>query len=176
MNESQLREARGEVIEATCNLEVMINALISMRYLRKVEKNFIQDVLCNDQCTLGLKRSILERWVALAEEKHGKEDPTVKLERARIQDINRLMRIRNIFAHTSPAWTDLGDGGHKDYAPDPKRPGSAIDYENCIEEFHSLEPAVNRWLMEKYETMSGLKRLDPPDTWTDHDSGASQHS
>ena len=59
MDNQTLSQMRSEVIEKFINLEMIINAIISQHYFRKVYMPFFFEVLYDEYCSFGLKRRIL---------------------------------------------------------------------------------------------------------------------
>ena len=63
MDETELTEARGQIIEDSIDLETMINLVISIHYLGKISSQFYYEVLYDEYFTLGLKLRILEKII-----------------------------------------------------------------------------------------------------------------
>lgn len=83
-----LSQKRGEIIEKFMNIELIISCIIARNYAPKengINKTFLTDVLYDEYFHCGLKIRILEKIV---------EDSIL------IQELRRLNKIRNIFAHS----------------------------------------------------------------------------
>jgi hypothetical protein len=140
MEEKTLSQMRAEVIEKLINIEIIINAIISQHYLKKVVKPFLLEVLYDEYFSFALRRRILEKILKKSIPNYDKKQ---------IEDLNRLNTIRNYFAHTGP---EIFEGpitpheGQKGIVPDPRNLDKAIDYTQLYTEFHKLESTVIKYL------------------------------
>jgi hypothetical protein len=138
MDETELTEARGQIIEDSIDLETMINLVISIHYLGKVSSQFYYEVLYDEYFTLGLKLRILEKIV-----------PQAKADKKHIDNLRRLSAIRNYFAHSGTQFIHpgkLGMDGMVGEVPDPKKPDKSIDYDSLSQEFQRKQPAEFKYL------------------------------
>lgn len=145
MDTPTLSQMRAEVIEKFINLETIINAIISQHYFGKVHKPFFLEVLYDQHCTFGLKRSILEKIIP-------------NLHKTQLQNLHRLSHLRNYFAHTGPEIferEEILSKGQPGIVPDPRKLDKAIDYSQLYEEFQKLEPAVAEYLFKLYQELGG---------------------
>jgi len=136
MEEKTLSQMRAEVIEKFINIETIINAIISQHYFGNVNKQFFLEVLYDQNFNFALRHSILEKIVP-------------DLDRTQLQNLHRLNRIRNYFAHTG---TEIFEGaevpteGQVGIVYDPRNLDKTIDYTQLYEEFHTLESTVINYL------------------------------
>jgi hypothetical protein len=145
MGTPTLSQMRAEVIEKFINLETIINAIICQHYFKRVYKQFFLEVLYNEHCTFGLKRSILEKIIP-------------NLDKTQLQNLNRLNTIRNYFAHTGPEMfegAEIPSKGQQGVVPDPRKMAKALDYSQLHQEFQKLEPTVARYLFKLYQELGG---------------------
>ena len=139
-----LRQARNDVIEKLINLESIISAIISQYYFKRVATEFYFGMLYNENFSLGLKRSILERIPEVAQ--------------SMIQKLNKLMKIRNRFAHCGPQvfWGDvLPAEGEKATIPDPDSWRKPLDFAKLYKEFVEMEPQVTQYFFNFYNNLGG---------------------
>ena len=59
MIDPNIAQHRTEVITRFINLETMINSIICNYYMHKLDKNFILDILYDENFTFSLRRNIL---------------------------------------------------------------------------------------------------------------------
>ena len=140
-----LRKSRNVVIEKLINLESLISAIICQYYLKRVTTKFYFGVLYNENFSLGLKRGILEK--------------IPQIDQRMIHKLNRLMKIRNRFAHCGPQvfWgTTLPTEGEKPVIPDPENWRASLDFEALYTEFLAEEPEVTKYLFEFFRTLGGV--------------------
>ena len=145
MNRETLSKYRSDVIEKFINCEMIISAIISQHYFKKIFIEFLLEVLYDEHFTFGLKRSILEKIVP-------------DLNKAKINDLNRLNRIRNYFAHRNQEFffgPEKPEPGTKGVIPDPRDVKKEIDFEKLYKEFIKKEPEVTRYLADIFIGLGG---------------------
>ena len=95
---------------------------------------------------MGLKRNILEKIL----------DPA---HREATRHLRRLMTIRNHFAHRSR--TVFSQDHPAGYAPDPKKPEEALDYDALVAEFDVLCPKIEKALIAAFRSKGGATSESP---------------
>ncbi len=146
MNHETLSKYRNEIIEKTINIEWLINAIISQHYFKKVVKPFLLEVLYDENFAFSLKRNILEKIVPL-------------FDKNKMQDLRRLMTIRNYFAHCNQEFlqiTEFVDSERKGNVPDPRNPARGIDFEELYFEFTRKNDGLTKYLAEKFIEKGGF--------------------
>lgn len=135
----QILKFRGEVIELFANIENMIGIIISFHYFKMLNKLFLLEVLYDDNCSFSLKRNILFKIVP-------DFDDDVR------NCLYRMNSIRNIFAHCG---LKLMGGPTPDsmieFFPDPRNPQKNLDFKALRDEFITLLPKVNNYLLKLLE-------------------------
>jgi len=138
MNKREIIFRRGAVIDAFVSIELMINAIISMHYLKTVDTGFVIDVLNNEMSSFGFKKTLLKQ--ILGEE----------IYKSDFQNLEKLNRIRNLFGHASlklKNGENIADEKAVIYFNDPKKPGNEVDPKTESEEFEKLFLLVDNWLI-----------------------------
>jgi hypothetical protein len=125
-------------------MEMLVNAIISQHYLKKVVDAFLLEVLYDEYFNFGLKINILEKIL----------EKINKFDNKKIQNLRRLNNIRNHFAHRNQQFIDLNSGEER--VPDPKRPNVGLDLEFLHDEFVSKEKEVVLFLKEIFERLGGV--------------------
>ncbi len=93
---------------------------------------FVMDVLYNENFNFGLKRSILEKIIP-------------KIDKYKINMLNRLNKIRNYFAHCNNEifkGVEIPAPETQGIIPDPRNTNEGIDFEILYEEFIKQESEV----------------------------------
>lgn len=140
MNQKEIIFLRGEVINSFIGIELMVNTIISMHYLGRVDTNFTIDILNNEMSSFGFKKTMLKQ--ILGEKKHASD----------FQKLEKLNRIRNLFGHaTLILMSDKGiksitDEKAKILFRNPKKPNEEIDPETKFKEYEKLFLEVDNWL------------------------------
>ncbi|MBU1014000.1 MAG: sister chromatid cohesion protein PDS5 [Bacteroidetes bacterium] len=145
MTDTNTSMYRSEVIEKAINIEWIINSIISQHYFNRVDMKFLLDFLYDEYCSFALKRRVLLKIV---------NDFDPKME----SHLNRLMNIRNYFAHCNQEIFDAGETltqESKGKILDPKKPEREIDFEKLHKEFISIETLVSKYLFEIYQRKGG---------------------
>lgn len=146
MNQKILSKYRSEVIEKFINCEMIMNAIISQHYFKKIITSFLFEVLYDEYFSFGLKRRILEKIVP-------------NLERRKIDDLNRLNTIRNYFAHCNQEFFEGSEMPGEEVGwivPDPKDIEKGIDFEKLYKEFIEKEEGVVQYLVDIFKEMGGI--------------------
>ncbi len=140
--DKQISQYRSYVIEKFINLEMMINVIITIYYLKKTSFQFLYEVLYDEYFSFALKRRILVKIL----------DNINKLDEKEINKLNRMNTIRNYYAHCRMRYTPI-EG--EEYYPDPRKKGKKIDFEKMYKEFIKNEKTVLDYLFKIYEEMGG---------------------
>ncbi len=137
----KISQYRAEVIEQAINIETIVNAIICQHYLKRVRIDFWLQVLYDEYFSFGLKRRILTKIVD-------------EFDNKKIQDLNRLINIRNYFAHYNQEiikGAQINDGT----IPDPRNTMKSIDFEQLYEEFKVIATQIETWLSRIYQNKGG---------------------
>ena len=140
MKNEEIIHHRGKVLHSFVTVELMINTIISMHYLKRVDSDFVIDVLNNEMSSFGFKKSILKQILNGADH----ESSFKKLE--------KLNRIRNLFAHATPilmnvdVTKNINDERAEVWFRNPKIPGTEVDPQIKFKEYNELFPQVCSWL------------------------------
>ena len=141
-----LSKYRSEVIEKFINAEMIINAIISQHYFKKVLKPFLLEVLYDEYFSFGLKRRIIEKIIP-------------DIDTKKIHDLNRLNTIRNYFAHSNQEFFEGSEKpkpGIKGIIPDPRDIEKGIDFEKLYKEFIEKESEVTKYLAKIFTDIGGV--------------------
>lgn len=139
---------RSEVIERTINVEWLINAIISQHYFKRVVRPFLLEVLYDEYFSFGLRRRILEKIVK-------------DFDQRKLQDLNRVNRIRNYFAHCNQEFfegAELPENSAEGKVIDPRRLDRAIDFEELHDEFAKIVGGLEQYLVSVCLSMGGELR------------------
>lgn len=151
MNKQEIIFQRGLVIDAFVTIELMINTIISMHYLKTVDTGFVIDVLNNEMSSFGFKKTLLKQ--ILDEKTYNSE----------FQKLEKLNRLRNLFGHASlklQEGTNIADQNAKICFNDPKKSSSEVDPKTASKEFEKLFLEVLSWL----QTVGTEKGINYPST------------
>jgi hypothetical protein len=143
MDECKIKERRAEIIERSINIESIVSTVICQHYLKLADMKFITEVLYDESFTVGLKLNILNKFI---------KEPEYK---DLVQNLRRLNRIRNIFAHCGPELISIKD--NHQYILDPKNPDKedGIDFEALHQEFLSLAGKTELNLAKLFQAKGG---------------------
>ena len=141
MEPEKLSKARAEVIEKFINLEFLTNAIISQSYFGKVSRQFLLEVLYDENFSFALKRKILEKILA----RHK------SLNKVAIEDLNRLNTIRNYFAHLNIEFLDAG----APLVPNPRNPTEGVNFDKLYSEFNQKEKTSKEFLFSVLKSLGG---------------------
>lgn len=144
---SNISEYRSEVIEKFINIETLINAIICHHYFHRVIMSFFLEVLYDEHFNFSLRRNIFEKIL----KKLG------KYENNKIQNLHKLNKIRNYFAHCNQEIFRLDKSGtvKNSGVPDPRKIENYIDFKEKYKEFIQLEPEMSIYLGKVYKEMGG---------------------
>lgn len=145
-----LKEQRGEVIDAAVNVETLLDAIISHHYVGKVTFAFMFEVLSDESCPFALKVNVL-----------GKIRPN--LGKGFGEQLRRFSSIRNHFAHRGKGFTSMAVSGEVFRYPDPKDPTKSLDFDAEFEEFTKLNKEIVDVLWSDIKT-TGILPADPEAT------------
>ncbi len=142
-----ISEYRSEVIEKFINIETLINAIICQHYFHRIITQFFFDVLYDEHFNFSLRRNIFEKIL----KKLG------KYEDKKIQDLYKLNKIRNYFAHCNQEIFRLDKNGSvKDSGvPDPRKTKNYINFNEQYKEFIKLEPEITTYLAKVFKEIGG---------------------
>ena len=145
MDDKDLSKYRAEVIEKAINLEWLMNAIISQRYFKLVNINFLFEVLYDEYFSFALRRRILEKIVK-------------DFDKKKWNDLNRTNTIRNYFAHCNQQifeGPDLPAKGVQGKVLDPRNLDREIDFENLHKEFMLKIGPLEKYLADILLEMGG---------------------
>jgi len=142
VDKQRLMKLRGLVIDQMINLETMISAIICQHYFNRVRKDFLLEMLYDEQFTFALKRRIFEKII--------NKTPS-DLNEQSMRDIYRLNTIRNLFAHCgieiiSPPTPLSSDRRRR--IPNPRAVDKELDFESLYAEFTRKGSAVSNYLQK----------------------------
>lgn len=157
MPESDRSRQRGEVIERSMDIEWLMNAIISQHYFGQVRLPFVIEVLCDENCSFGMKRSVIDKIVK-------------DFDGQRMQDLYRLCYIRNQFAHVHEKFVPGSESPPTDaIAVDSRRvkrwngsaeglQTAAISFDALYEEFMRIAGPLVDYLLGVHEGLGGVVR------------------
>ena len=142
MKYNDLSSKRGEVIERFISVENVISFIISQHYVHEVNWDFVLNFLGNEHCNFALKKNIL-RQIVYGEKSINKV----------ITAIEKLNKIRNLFAHAKVAKNESGDA----FFINPINPHEeqVILCQSEFYEFFKIYPDVIREL-KKFANQKGI--------------------
>ena len=141
MEPEKLSKCRSEVIEKFINIEFLTNAIISQAYFGKISRQFLLEVLYDENFSFALKRKVLEKILI----RHK------LLDKPKIEDLNRLNTIRNYFAHLNIEFLDAG----APLVPNPRNPSEAVDFDKLYSEFNQKEKSSKEFLFKTLSALGG---------------------
>jgi hypothetical protein len=147
VNSQGIQQKRGEVIERTINVEMIVDAIICQNYFKRVVAPFLFEVLNDEYFSFGLKIRILEKVLPDSDRK-------------KLQNLRRVNTIRNYFAHCNLFVISVGEDDGSIF--DPRKPDRGVDLEELFEEFCSIEPSTTTYLAKKYKEMGGELHKEIP--------------
>lgn len=133
-------------MEKFINCEWIVNVIISQHYFKKANGPFMFEVLYDEYFNFGLKRKILKKILP-------------DIDKAKIDDLNRLSTIRNYFAHCNQEFFEGPEKpkpGTKGVIPDPKNHKGGIDFEKLYSEFILKEPEIIKYLVKIFRDLGGI--------------------
>lgn len=137
---------RAEIIEKFINIESLMNSIITRRFFKYPPVEFLFDVLYDPCFTFALRRNIFLKVYPSFNDK-------------KLEDLNRLNNIRNLFAHCGPevVWVASPPSSHSPTViPDPKKPREKVfDFESLHKEFLEKEGPMTVYLADIYKKLGG---------------------
>ena len=152
MDKDKISKYRSEVIESFINVEWIINAIISQHYIKRVEQSFLFEVLYDEYFTFALRRRILEKIIKNND----------KLDKQKVQDLNRLNTIRNYFAHCSQEFIFLSEKPPRWKVVDPRNIKNEVDFEGLYVDFMKRVIGIEKYLAKLLYDLGGKLVRDLP--------------
>ncbi len=140
MSREILTKYRTKVIEDSIMVEGYMNIIISWYFLGKVSKKFFWEFLSDEYFNFGLRVNILERILL--------KSALVEKPEQIIEDLRRLNKIRNYFAHCNTAYFEGIEENDRGGIPHPKKTGEYLDFEAIYKEFESKIKIITAILIE----------------------------
>lgn len=140
MSREILTKYRTKVIEDSIMIEGYMNIIISKYFLDKVSKKFFWEFLNDEYFNFGLRVNVLERILLKSD--------WVEKPKQIIEDLRRLNKIRNYFAHCNTAYFEGIEENAKGGIPHPKKSGEYLDFEAIYKEFESKIKIITDILIE----------------------------
>lgn len=140
-------EQRSEVIERAINIEWLMALVICQHYFRMLRSDFLFEVLYDEYFNFGLKVAIILKICKPATQQE--------------QDLRRVGRIRNQFAHLGPHVATSAKPSDF-FVPDPHKPDQPVDFESLYGEFQSLTGRVEEFLGQALLATGGQLSTEPP--------------
>jgi hypothetical protein len=126
MSREILTKYRTKVIEDFIKIEGYVNTIISKYYLGRVSKNFFWEVLQDELFNFGLRSNILEKIIQnISPQKKSKQ---------LIEDLRRLSKIRNYFAHCNTAFFERSNKIKEDDVSQSKKTNAPVEMETLYKE------------------------------------------
>lgn len=146
MDDKEVSGFRSEVIEKFVLIEQLVDIAISFYFFGYRHKEFESNILYDDGATFGFKCRVLQK--------------TCSVENIHMQDLYRLNKIRNIFAHINHV--RIAQGKEVNYDP---RDMEEINFSELYAEFLKKGDGIISFLMKvvkekELETPASLKVLD----------------
>lgn len=134
MSREILTKYRTKVIEDFIKIEGYINTIICMHYLGCLSVKFFWQVLQDELFNFGLRVNILEKIF---------KDvlPSKELNRL-IDDLRRLSKIRNYFAHCNTSFFEPPEGMEIEESPHSEEATAQVDIEARLKEFEEFEEKI----------------------------------
>ena len=116
-----MTQYRTKVIEDFIKLEGYVNTIISQYYLGRVSKDFFWEVLQDELFNFGLRSNILEKiFQQISPDKKSKQ---------LIENLRRLSKIRNYFAHCNTALFERSEDVPENNVSPPEKDKGPIHIE-----------------------------------------------
>jgi hypothetical protein len=144
MKVKDLDSVRGSIVTRFVTIDTALNMIIARHYLGDSPDNkrwtdFLFNVLENEQCTFAFRRNIFIHILR-----------SDNVDSSNVEELNRLNKIRNVFAHKQHISGDVTQTPESDvYYTNPKFPqdkSKNIPADDYIKEFDQLYPDVMNWL------------------------------
>jgi hypothetical protein len=140
MNKEEISKYRSEVIERAINIEWLMSIVICQHYFKKVMDKFLFEVMYDEYCSFALKRRIIEKIV---------NEGSIN-----IQKLNRIITIRNYFAHRNQEIVSKASP-EQPFVPDPRDTDKPIDFVSLYNEFTKLTKEIELALVNIYIQKGG---------------------
>lgn len=152
MSRAILTKYRTKVIENFIMIEGYVNTIISKHHLGIVSKRFFLEVLQDEYFNSGLRANILEKTLH--------DISFVEKPKQLIEDLRRLSKIRNYFAHCNTAYFEGPPEAKEVGIPHPKKAAEYLDFEALHKEFEDKVQKVSEQLMQIMDKMGVLFMYD----------------
>lgn len=161
MKNYELAFHRGVVISNFSRIEVWINLIISVHYLKRGDSDFIFNVLGNEAVTFAFRRNILQHIMNF------KNDDML------MKDLRKINEIRNIFAHQMESIKEKPWMDSEPYFNNPKYPKQEkVEFtaQELYDEFMEKFPKVQAELLELSKKKGIALPIDPeqPENLDEH--------
>jgi len=131
MSREALTKYRTKVIEDFIKIEGYINTIICMYYFGCLSAKFLLQVLQDELFNFGLRVNILEK-IFLTISPSREFQPI-------IEDLRRLSKIRNYFAHCNTSYFEPTEDIEIDEEPHSEECTAQVDIEARLKEFEEFE-------------------------------------
>lgn len=152
MSREILTKYRTKVIEDFIMIEGYINSIISKYYLGKVSKKFFWEVLQDEYFNFGLRANILKKIF--------EESSLIDKPNHLINDLQRLSKLRNYFAHYNTAFYEGFEDTSRGGIPHPKKTGEYLNFEEIYKEFDEKIRNVAEQLIQVMDKLGILFMSD----------------
>jgi hypothetical protein len=152
MSRDVLTKFRTKVIEDFIMIEGYVNTIISKHYLGVVLKKFFWEVLQDELFNFGLRVNILEKIFS--------DISSIEKPKHLIEDLRRLSKIRNYFAHSNTSYFEGPPEARKGGVPHPKKSSEFLDFDALYKEFEEKVQRVSEQLIQIMDKMGILFMYD----------------
>ena len=135
MSREILTKYRTKVIEDFIKIEGYINTIICMHYLGCLSVNFFWQVLQDELFNFGLRVNILEKILLTI-------SPSKKDFQSLIEDLRRLSKIRNYFAHCNTSFLEPSEESEIEEKQHHEEAIAQVDIETRLKKFEELEKEI----------------------------------
>jgi len=135
MTRPELTLKRGKIVNDFLHLEWTLSLIITYKYFKRADADFLAQVMCDDSMTFGLRMNILD-----------KISPTY----TDSQKLRKLNKIRNYFAHCHLHVSVQQDSESFAVAKSvhPKKFAEFVDFETFASDFDASYETVRLSLLE----------------------------
>jgi hypothetical protein len=152
MSRDILTKFRTKVIEDFIMIEGYVNTIISKHYLGVVSKKFFWEVLQDELFNFGLRSNILEKIFH--------DISSIEKPKNLIEDLRRLSKIRNYFAHSNTSYFEGPPEAKKGGVPHPKKSNEFLNFNALYKEFDEKVQRASEQLIHIMDKMGVLFRYD----------------
>ncbi len=143
-DDNQIGAWRVRVIESFIAIEWLMNCIITQHYFRAQKQGFIFEVLYDRYMNFGLRLNIFKK--VLKKIKGTKDNGKLRKEDNKmIENLQKMDRIRNIYAHIDAVIIDSKGQGR---IPDPDNWKKSLDMKKKYEDYVKKEKEVLIYLRE----------------------------